>query len=158
MNPFQSLREYEEYIYTLKQTYPSIQRSTLVVIRRGKRVAILKGELTFARGYRITVQERLSFDAGTVEIEFYGYELWRNAEKIGWYDAQPHPNDPGLVNTHPHHKHIPPDIKHNRIPAPNMSFTQPNLPVLIDEVGKLSGKDALPSNIPTNLGHYTSRP
>ncbi len=39
----------------------------------------------------------------------------------------------------PHHKHTPPDIKHHRIPAPNMSFTQPNLPALIqeiDEVGK----------------------
>ncbi|MBU1660392.1 MAG: hypothetical protein KKD28_02845 [Chloroflexi bacterium] len=137
MNPFQSLREYEEYVYTLKQRFSSIQRSTLVVIRRGKRVAVLEGELTFAQGYRITVQERLSFDTGTVEIEFYGYELWHNVEKIAWYDAQPHPNNPALASTHPHHKHIPPDIKHNRIPAPNMNFAQPNLPVLIGEIENL---------------------
>jgi hypothetical protein len=27
-----------------------------------------------------------------------------------------------------------PDIKHNRIPAPDISFDQPNLPFLIQEV------------------------
>jgi len=39
-----------------------------------------------------------------------------------------------LASTHPHHKHIPPDIKHNRIPAPELSFTQPNLPFLMQEI------------------------
>ena len=34
----------------------------------------------------------------------------------------------------PHHKHIPPNIKHHRIPAPNLSFTCPNLPFLIEEI------------------------
>ena len=134
MNPFQSIRDYEDYIYTLAQQFPAIRRSTLVLIRRGKRVAILQGELSFANGYRITIQERLSFDADSVEIETYGYELWHNAEKVAWYDSQPHPNEASLASTHPHHKHIPPDIKHHRIPAPNMSFTQPNLPALIEEI------------------------
>ncbi|MEA3309783.1 MAG: hypothetical protein U9Q70_09775 [Chloroflexota bacterium] len=46
MNPFQSLRDYEEYVYTLQQHFPAIQRSTLVVVQRGKRVAVLQGELT----------------------------------------------------------------------------------------------------------------
>lgn len=137
MNPFQSLHNYEEYVYTLKKQFPAIQRSTLVVVSRGKAVAVLKGELAFRQGYRITIQERLSLDGGTVLIEFYGYELWHNADKIAWYDAQPHPNEPTLASTHPHHKHIPPDIKHNRIPAPTMSFTQPNLPALIHEIEDL---------------------
>ncbi len=39
--------------------------------------------------------------------------------------------------TFPHHKHIPPDIKHHRILASNMSFTQANLPALIQEVEEL---------------------
>jgi hypothetical protein len=73
-------------------------------------------------------------------IEDYGYELWYGSEKIAWYDSQPHPDDPTLASTHPHHKHIPPDIKHNRIPAPNISFTHPNLPVLIREVEDLIEK------------------
>ena len=138
MNPFQSLREYEEYIYTLQQQYPSIHQAARIVIRRGKRSAMLQGELTFADGYRLSVRERLSFDDGTVAIESYGYEIWHNAEKIAWYDSQPHPDAPELASTHPHHKHIPPDIKHHRIPAPNMSFVQPNLPALIDEIDCLS--------------------
>ncbi len=137
MNPFQSLRDYEEYIYTLKQRFSSIQRSTLVIVQRGRRVAVLQGELNFAQGYRITIKERLSFDTGTVEIEFYGYELWCGADKFAWYDAQPHTNDPTLVSTHPHHKHISPNIKCNRIPAPSMSFTRPNLPALVLEIEEL---------------------
>jgi hypothetical protein len=32
------------------------------------------------------------------------------------------------------YKHIPPDIKHNRIPALGLSFTPPNLPFLIEEI------------------------
>lgn len=134
MNPFQSLRDYEEFIYTLREKFPGIERSTLVVVPRGKRVAITQGEITFTKGYRITIKERLSFDADSIVIESYGYELWHNAEKIAWYDTQPHPDDPTLHSSHPHHKHISPDIKHHRVAAPEMSFTQPNLPVLIREI------------------------
>ncbi|MBE2197613.1 MAG: hypothetical protein IAE79_03315 [Anaerolinea sp.] len=137
MNPFQSFYEYELFVYTLQQQFPIVQRSTLVLARRGKRMGILRGELFFAQGYRVTIKERLSADDGTVLIEFYGYEIWRYVEKIAWYDAQPHPDNPELASTHPHHKHIPPNIKKNRIPAPNMSFTQPNLPALIAEIEAL---------------------
>jgi len=49
------------------------------------------------------------------------------------YDSQPHPDDPVLAVTNPHHKHVPPNIKHHRLPAPNLSLTSPNLPVVIDE-------------------------
>ena len=34
----------------------------------------------------------------------------------------------------PHHKHVSPDIKHHRIPAPGLSFDRPNLPLLIEEI------------------------
>jgi len=137
MNPFQSLRNYEEFVYTLKQQFPSVQRSTLVIIPRGKRIAVLNGELAFANGYRILVTERLSYDNGPVVIESYGYELWQNDEKVAWYDAQPHSDDPTLAVSFPHHKHIHPDIKHHRIPASSISFTQPNLVALVQEVEKL---------------------
>jgi hypothetical protein len=136
VNPFQSLHDYEEFVYTLQQSFPAIQSSSLVVIRRGKRVAILQGELTFVYGYRVVIKERLSYDDAVV-IEEYGYELWHNIEKIAWYDSQPHPGDLTLASTHPHHKHIPPNIKRNRIPAPQINFTQPNLPVLIQEIEDL---------------------
>jgi len=100
-------------------------------------MATLQGEITFAQGYRITLKERLSFDEGSVVIEDYGYELWYKGDKVSWYDAQPHPGDPALASTYPHHKHIPSDIKHHRIPAPDMSSSRPNLPALIREIEKL---------------------
>ena len=137
MSPFQSLRNYEEFIYTLKQRRPSIQSSTLIVVQRGKRTAIVQGEITFTKGYRIMLKERLSFDNEQVVIESYGYELWQHDKKISWYDSQPHPNDPKLASTYPHHKHIPPDIKHNRVPAPNMRFDEPNLSHLIQEIEEM---------------------
>ena len=75
MNPFQSLADYETYVYTLQQQFPSIKASSLVVIRRGKLVARLQGELTFEQGYRVTISERLAQELEGVVIESYGYEL-----------------------------------------------------------------------------------
>ena len=80
--------------------------------------------------------EEVDLDAGL--IISYGYEIYRGEDRLYWYDDFPHPNDPTLAATMPHHKHVPPDIKHNRIPAPNMSFERPNLPVLIDEINEIA--------------------
>ena len=139
MNPFRSIRDYEEFVYTVRQIFPSVKSSTLVVVPRGRRTAVLRGQLIFEYGYRLTAQERLSFDTDTVVIESYGYEIWHNSDKTAWYDSQPHPHFSELAFSHPHHKHIPPNIKSNRIPAPQLSFTQPNLPVLIQEIAALAG-------------------
>lgn len=137
MNPFQSLSNYENFVYTLPQRYHLIQLSTLVLARRGKMMATLQGELLLNGGFRLVIVERLSTDVQTVEIEEYGYEVWRNGDLLYWYDSQPHPHIPHLQSTHPRHKHIPPDIKHNRIPAPGFSFSKPNLPLLMDEIKNL---------------------
>jgi hypothetical protein len=137
VNPFRSLPEYERFVYTLQQEYTTIVRSTLVVSRHGHGLARLNGDLSFATGYRLTAFEVLTWDTGPVVILRYGYEVWRGSEKLYWYDAQPHPGDPKLAATHPHHKHMPPDIKHNRIPAPGLSFNEPNLPRLIEEIEHL---------------------
>lgn len=68
------------------------------------------------------------------------YKTWASLDD--WYDSFPHPNDPSLASTDPHHKHAPPDIKRHRIPAPDLSFTRPNLPFLIEEIERelLSGE------------------
>lgn len=137
MNPYQSLRDYEEFIYTLPQQFRSISSSTLVVIRRGGRMVTVSGEIIFAQGYRLIVKERLTFDTGPLVLKRYGYEVWCGNEKLYWYDSQPHPQDPALVSSHPHHKHIPPNIKRHRIPAPAISFSKPNLPFLIREIEQL---------------------
>jgi hypothetical protein len=137
MSQFQSLRDYEVFVYTLPQEYASIHYSTLVVARRGRFLAELKGELAFSNRCRLVVYERLTWDTGSLIIRGYSYEVWRDNEKLYWYDSQPHPNNPSLASTHPHHKHVPPDIKHHRIPAPGLSFIQPNLPFLINEIENL---------------------
>ncbi len=142
MNPFRSLRDYEDFVYTLPLRFPGIVSSTLVVARRGVSMATVSGDLVWIGGYRLVVHERLSFDSAGVILRRYGYEVWRGSEKLYWYDSQPHPNDPSLASTHPHHKHVPPDIKHHRIPAPGLSFEQPNLALLIEEIeGEVAGRD-----------------
>jgi hypothetical protein len=134
MNPFASLREYERFIYALQQQFPEITRSTLVLIQRGRLFAELTGELALAAGHRLVVYERLSWDSGPLTIEGYSYEVWQGSDKLYWYDSQPHPNDPALAGTDPHHKHIPPDIKHHRVPTVDLGFDAPNLPFLIREI------------------------
>jgi hypothetical protein len=110
----------------------------MVMVRRGARVAVVSGEIGFQGGYRLVVRERLTFDGGPLVIERYGYESWCGIEKVYWYDSQPHPGEPALVDTDPHHKHIPPEIKHHRVPAPDLRFNSPNLPFLIQEIEQLS--------------------
>lgn len=129
-----TIADYEVLIYSLPNVYSSIIVSTLRVVRSGPASGQVVGVLTFARDIRLEVAEIVDFDAGRLEILQYGYAVWQGNERLYWYDPQPHPNDPVLASSHPHHKHIPPDIKHHRIPAPNLSFTHPNLPFLIEEI------------------------
>lgn len=132
-----TVEDYELFLYSLSERFPAVRRSTLVLARRGATLARVAGELSFDLGFRLVVRERLVFDRLPVVIDSYGYEIWRADEKLCWYDSQPHPNEPALQATHPHHKHVPPEMKHNRVPAQNMSFERPNLPVLVEEVETL---------------------
>ncbi len=126
------LPDYERLVYTLQAVYPSIKYSTLVVIRRGPAFAELSGSLAFPGDIVLHVWEDLNFARGVIQA--YSYTVEQAGQRLYWYDPQPHPNDPTLSSTFPHHKHIPPDIKHHRIPAPGLSFDQPNLPFLIEEI------------------------
>lgn len=118
----------------MPEQYKQIINSTLTVARRGRFFAELTGEIIFPNGYRLLIYERLTWDDGALLIEDYGYEVWLGTKQLYWYDSQPHPNDITLASTHPHHKHVPPNIKRNRIPAPGLSFAAPNLPFLIEEI------------------------
>jgi len=139
---FATIADYEQFVYGLPDEFPSILSSTLRVVRSGPGSGQVIGRLTFTNTIRLEVAELIDWDAGHFEILQYGYVVWQDRERLYWYDSQAHPNDPTLASTHPHHKHIPPDIKHNRIPAPGLSFERPNLPILIREVeGLLSRKD-----------------
>lgn len=139
-NPLRTPEDYELFVYALTDNFPLVQRSTIAFIRKGTSLARIAGELYFKHNIRVVVRERLIYSRLPAVIDWYGYEIWRGTEKLYWYDPQPHPNEASLQSTHPHHKHIPPDIKHNRIPASNMSFTKANLPEVILEVKQLITK------------------
>lgn len=134
---FRTPEDYELFLYTLVERFTEINRSTLVFVRIGATIARISGELFLKNNIRIVIRERVLFNRLPLAIDGYGYEIWRGDEKLYWYDSQPHPDEPALQATHPHHKHVPPDMRHNRIPAPKMRFDQPNIPWLIDEAGKL---------------------
>jgi hypothetical protein len=132
------LPPFEDYctqIARLPDQFPFIDSSTLTAYTIGPFAAEVEGQLTFAGGYVLTVWELLDLDSRT--ICSYSYELDRAGERVWWYDPTGHPEDPALAATHPHHKHISPDIKHHRIPAPEISFSKPNLPFLIRQVEQL---------------------
>ncbi len=136
-NPLRTPEDYELFLYTLAEQFPVVRRCTLTLVRRGASLARVAGELTFEHGIRLVVRQRLIYDRLPALIDSYGYEIWQGEEKRYWYDSQPHPDELALQSTHPHHKHVPPDMKHHRVPAPEMSFTHPNLPMLIQEIETL---------------------
>jgi hypothetical protein len=134
-NPLTSVAQYSQFLAELLNR-PDIERSTITVWSVSPFTGVAEGELFFVNGFRLRMREEIDFDE--LLITSYGYEVYRGAEKLYWYDDFPHPNDPSLASTHPHHKHIPPTIKRNRIPAPGISFKRPNLPAIIQELEELT--------------------
>jgi hypothetical protein len=128
------LATYARYVAAIGNR-PSVQHSTLAVWSDSPYTGVAEGEVHMAKGFRLRIREELDFEAGL--ITSYGYEVYRGEDRLYWYDDFPHPNDSALAVTYPHHKHVPPDIKCNRIPAPAIRTDQPNLSVLVEEVEKL---------------------
>ena len=129
-----SSEEYEQFVYTLPEAFESIVYSTLVFLRLEPLTAVVKGEIFFHQKIRLRVLQILDFDDSVRFIQRYSYEVYRDDEKLYWYDPFPHPHIPELASSAPHHKHVPPDLKHHRLPAPELSFEKPNLPFLIEEI------------------------
>jgi hypothetical protein len=134
--PLASYDSYAQFIYSLLTDRPTIESYRLNAYTVGQTIGVVRGDIKFHTGYTLRVFEQVDFL--TQRILRYSYEVWIQDEQLWWYDPMPHPLIPELQSTHPHHKHVPPDIKHNRIPAPEISFTEPNLPYLIAEVEALS--------------------
>lgn len=130
-----SVESYSRFIYVLIDNIPSVRRHTIKLYTDSVTTGVVEGRIEFDRDLALGVFERLDFARG--RILFYSYEIYRGEELLIWYDPQPHPDDPTLASTYPHHKHIHPDIKHNRIRAPGISFSEPNLPSILAEIGSL---------------------
>lgn len=127
--PFPTRAEYERLLYGVAQDYPVVERSTLRLYSTSALTAIVEGSVFLNNDVEVRVVEVLDFKRG--RIQRYSYTVYRGGEKIRWYDPEPHAEVPELTATFPHHRHEPPDIKHNRRPAPGISFSEPNLDILI---------------------------
>jgi len=134
-NPLGSLAEYSQFVSELLGQ-ADVKSSTVSIWSDSPFTGIAEGEIQFQNGLRLRMREEIDFDARL--IVSYGYEVYRGEDRLYWYDDFPHPNDPALASSFPHHKHVPPDIKHHRIPAIEISFTRPNLPFLVQEIQQIS--------------------
>jgi hypothetical protein len=95
-NPLRTPEDYELFIYSLTENFPSIRHSTITFVRRGTSLARVAGEMFFDQEIRLVVRERIVFDRMPAIIDWYGYEVWRGDKKLYWYDSQPHPDEPNL--------------------------------------------------------------
>jgi hypothetical protein len=130
--PLPDFQTYEILIYSLQERYPEDPAFYFGLATIGATLTKLEGQVIFADDVVLDVWELITFESG--RIRSYSYEIYRASEKLAWYDPFEHPHIPELASTYPHHKHVLPDIKHHRIPAPGMSFEQPNMPTLIEEI------------------------
>lgn len=129
------LNNYEEYVVflsTLLDRFDSIQSVEFNAYLTSATEGYSSGTILFQNEIKFIFVEHLDF-AGK-RLFKYGYTVYKAGETLFYYDPQPHPNDPSLASTFPHHKHIPPDIKHHRVPAPGISFEHSNLEFVIREI------------------------
>lgn len=143
---FPTRAEYEQLIYTLPHQSAEVTSSSLRLYTRSSDTAVVRGSIHFVNGLELRVFEVLDFVAAN--ISYYSYTVFHAGERVRWYDPQPHPEVIELQTTFPHHRHEPPDIKHNRQPAPGIGFNAPNLTTLIAECVELGA--ALTAEVTTS--------
>ena len=84
-NSLRTSEDYELFLYTIADQFPSVRRSTVALIRRGATIARVTGEIYFDSSVRLVVRERLVYNRLPVVIDSYGYEVWRGDKKLYWY-------------------------------------------------------------------------
>jgi len=128
----ESISEFESFVNGIKKRYREIKVSKIDFKRLGQTIGDLVGEIEFDNDIKLKISEMIDFSDNT--IASYRYEVYQGKDILYWYDPQPHPDNSLLTSTFPHHKHIHPDIKHHRVPAPGLGFPKTNLPFLIEEI------------------------
>jgi hypothetical protein len=130
--PLDDIASYSAFVYALAARHPFVTSSTLALVPIGATLAKLEGRIECRGGIHLEVWELIDFAAK--RIRTYSYEVYRGDEKICWYDSWEHPEIPTLATTFPHHKHIQPILRDNRVPAPGISFESPNLDVVLEDM------------------------
>jgi hypothetical protein len=127
-----SYQEYVVFLSTLQERLRSIRSMKFKVYQTSATKGVGSGTITFDQNIVLSFNQQVNFKHK--RLARYGYVVYQAGEKLYYYDSQPHPHIPSLAATHPHHKHVHPDLKHNRIPAPGLSFDRSNLEFLIREI------------------------
>jgi hypothetical protein len=130
--PLDDIASYSTFAYLLAERHPLVTNSLLALAPIGATLAKLEGSIECHGGIRLEVWELIDF--ATKRIRSYSYEVYQSGEKICWHDSWEHPEIPELTSTFPHHKHIPPNLRHHRVPAPGISFESPNLDVVLEDI------------------------
>lgn len=130
--PLDDIASYSAFVYALTERHPFATGSTLTLAPIGATLAKLEGRVECQAGIHLEVWELIDFSAR--RIRSYSYEVYRGAEKLCWYDPWEHPEIPALASTFPHHKHLPPNLRDNRLPASGISFESPNLDLVVEDV------------------------
>jgi len=131
-NPLRSLADYSRFVVALLDR-PTVERSTVVVWSTGPYTGVAEGEIFFSQGFRLRIREELDFDAGFITMK----HIWVRNDCIGkmtflilmtrrWSRL--------FLTTSMFH------LTSNAIPAPEIRFTRPNLPVIIQEIEELIGR------------------
>lgn len=129
---FNSYDDYVAFLATLLDRFVYIQTMEFKVYLTSVTEGYSEGTMRFSHELVLSFNEHIDFAAK--RLFKYGYVAYQRGVKLFYYDPQPHPNDPSLASNFPHHKHIHPDLKHHRIPAPEMTFENSNLETVIREI------------------------
>ena len=88
-NPLASLASYSQFL-AAQLNRADVVHTTLTVWSTSPYTGVAEGEVIFIAGFRLRMREELDFDEQI--IASYGYEIYKEAEKLYWYDDFPHPN------------------------------------------------------------------
>ena len=130
--PLDDLESYSAFVYAVADRHAFVTGSTLTLAPIGATLAKLEGRIECQGGIHLEVWELIDF--ATRRIRTYSYEVYREGEKVCWYDPWEHPEIAALAPTFPHHKHVPPNLREHRVPALGISFQSPNLDVVLEDV------------------------
>ena len=130
--PLDEIESYSVLVYALAGRHKFVTGATLALTRIGATLGKLEGRVELQGGLHVDVWELIDF--AEHRIRTYSYEVYRGEEKLCWYDSWEHPEIPALASTFSHHKHMPPNLRDNRVPAPGISFTSPNLDVVLEDI------------------------
>ena len=127
-NPLRSLAAYSVFLADLLDR-PTVNRSTVGGWSVRPYTGVSEGEVWFKRGLRLRMREERDFAEAVITA--YGYEVYREDEKLFWYDDFPHPNDANLAITYPHHKHVQTGTRRGQTV---IAASPPSLPEVLQEI------------------------